>query len=109
MAKEKKTKEKTKAKKDEKKALTLPLLSPRVTEKSSMLTEGNIYTFNVHRDANKSEVAIAVFASFKVKPVKVNILSIKKKAVKVRGKIGVRGGGRKAVVYLKKGDKIEFV
>ncbi len=109
MAKEKKTKEKSVEKKNEKKALVLPLLSPRVTEKASMLAEGDVYTFNVHKDASKSEVAKAVFASFKVKPVRVNILSIKKKAVKVRGKVGVRGGGRKAVVYLKKGDKIEFV
>ena len=106
MAKEKKTKEKKETKKKE---LAKPIISPRVTEKASMLSESNVYTFNVEKGATKSEVAKAVFASFKVKPVRVNILSVEKKTVRVRGKLGVRGGGRKALVYLKKGDKIEFV
>lgn len=105
MAKEKKTK----AKKEEKATLTLPLVSPRVTEKASMLAEANVYTFNVRKGATKNEVAKAVFASFKVKPTRVNILPIKSKTVRVRGIVGTRSGGRKAVVYLKKGDKIEFV
>ncbi len=108
MAKEKKTKEKKSEAKDAKQALVFPLVSPRVTEKASMLAEANVYTFNVHKDATKSEVAKAVFKSFKVKPERVNVLPIEKKTVRVRGKVGVRGGGRKAVVYLKKGDKIEF-
>ncbi len=105
MAKEKKTKEKKEAKKE----LSKPIISPRVTEKASMLAEGNIYTFNVEKGATKNEVAKAIFASFKVKPVRVNILAIEKKTVRFRGRPGVRGGGRKALVYLKKGDKIEFV
>jgi len=39
----------------------------------------------------------------------VNILPVPRKKVMSKGKIGTRGGGRKALVYLKTGDKIEFI
>ncbi|HEY4513295.1 MAG TPA: 50S ribosomal protein L23 [Candidatus Paceibacterota bacterium] len=84
--------------------------NPRVTEKASFSAEKNVYTFDISQSANKTEIKKAIFALYKVKPVKVNVLPIPKKTVmKSRSKEGVRGGGRKALVYLKKGDKIEFV
>ncbi len=46
---------------------------------------------------------------YKVKPVKVNVLRIPRKNTSLRGKPSTHGGGRKAVVYLKEGDKIELV
>ena len=82
--------------------------NPRVTEKASNAFEQNIYTFNVDVSANKANVAKAIFSLYKVKPVKVNILSIPRKEVMSRGKAGTRGGGKKALVYLKKDDKIEI-
>ena len=81
----------------------------RVTEKVSNLMTQNVYTFDVYPSVNKTEVAKAVFALYKVKPIKVNILKVKEKKVFVRGKKGVRAGGKKALVYLKDGDKIEFI
>jgi len=83
----------------------------RITEKSSFGMEKNVYTFDVAAKANKPEIAKAIFALYKVKPVKINVLNIPKKKVipRGRGKIGTRGGGRKALVYLKKGDSIKFV
>jgi large subunit ribosomal protein L23 len=84
--------------------------NPRVTEKGSYALEQNVYVFDVVKNANKTEIKKAVFALYKVNPVKVNVLPVtKKKVVSRRGKEGTRGGGRKAFVYLKKGDKIEFV
>ncbi|MES3032295.1 MAG: 50S ribosomal protein L23 [Patescibacteria group bacterium] len=83
--------------------------NPRITEKASFGIEHNAYTFDVTAKANKTEIKKAIFALYKVNPVKVNVLSIPKKAVMSRGKAGTKGGGRKALVYLKKGDKIEFV
>ncbi|MBP9748035.1 MAG: 50S ribosomal protein L23 [Candidatus Pacebacteria bacterium] len=83
--------------------------NPRITEKASFAFEQNIYTFDVAPSANKSEIEKAIFALYKVKPVKVNVLNIPRKRVVSRGQNGVRGGGRKALVYLKKGDKIEFI
>lgn len=83
--------------------------NPRITEKASNLTAGNAYTFDVASNANKTEIKKAVSALYKVHPVRVNILAIPKKHIVVRGKIGSRGGGKKAVVYLKKGEEIKFV
>lgn len=83
--------------------------NPRVTEKASNASAQNVYTFDVFSSTNKTEIKKAIFALYKVKPVKVNVLPIPRKSIMSKGKIGVRGGGRKALVYLKKGDKIEFV
>lgn len=83
--------------------------NPRVTEKASFASEQNVYTFDISSSANKTEIKKAIFSLYKVHPVKVNVLSVPKKNIMSRGKEGVKGGGRKALVYLKKGDKIEFV
>lgn len=83
--------------------------NPRITEKASNNAEQNVYTFDVAPGANKTEISKAVFAFYKVKPLKVNVLSIPRKEISSRGKKGMRGGGKKAIVYLKKGDKIEFI
>lgn len=85
------------------------LKNPRITEKASNLVAINVYTFDVARDANKSEIKKAIKAMYKVTPVRVNILTIPKKNIVVRGKKGVRGGGKKAVVYLKAGEEIKFI
>lgn len=83
--------------------------NPRVTEKGSYAAEQNVYTFDITASANKTEIKKAIFALYKVKPMKVNVLTIPRKNIMSKGKAGVRGGGRKAFVYLKKGDKIELV
>ena len=81
----------------------------RVTEKATDALENNVYTFNVSLSANKKEVEKAVFSIYKVKPVRVNILKVPNKTVLSKGKKGVKSGGKKAVVYLRKEDKIEFI
>lgn len=86
-----------------------PIKNPRVTEKASTLLEQNVYTFDVGDRANKTEIKKAIFTLYKVKPLRVNILPVPHKQVNTRGKMGVRGGGKKAMVYLKEGDKIEFI
>lgn len=83
--------------------------NPRVTEKGSNVALQNVYTFDVADGANKTEIKKAIFSLYKVKPVKVNILAVPKKIINYRGRPGTRGGGKKAFVYLKKGDKIEFI
>ena len=85
------------------------LMKPRITEKASVKVESNVYTFEVSKEATKNKVAGAVKEIYKVSPVKVAIVNIPSKKVFVRGKSGVKKGGRKAYVYLKEGDKIEFV
>jgi large subunit ribosomal protein L23 len=83
--------------------------NPRVTEKGSFALEQNVYTFDVAKSTTKAEIKKAVFALYKVKPIKVNVLAVPAKKVMLRGRTGSKGGGRKAFVYLKKGDKIEFI
>ena len=89
--------------------MTNVIKNPRVTEKASFAQEQNVYTFDISEGANKTEIKKAIFALYKVKPIRVNVLTVPKKSIMSRGKLGVRGGGRKALVYLKAGDKIEFV
>lgn len=83
--------------------------NPRITEKATMVVEKNIYTFDVVPNATKSEIKKSVQKLFKVTPTKIAIITIRQKHIVVRGKRGLKAGGKKALVYLKKGDKINFV
>jgi len=89
--------------------VTKIIKNPRITEKASSLAEGNVYTFDISDIANKNEVKKAIFELYKVHPLKVNIINIPAKKIFFKGKFGKKTGTRKAVVYLKKEDKIEFV
>ncbi|MFA7285837.1 MAG: 50S ribosomal protein L23 [Candidatus Paceibacterota bacterium] len=82
--------------------------NPRVTEKASAIFEKNVYTFDVLDSATKSDIKKAIFALFKVNPVKVNVVSIPKQMTSYRGRKSMKEGGKKAYVYLKEGDKIEL-
>jgi large subunit ribosomal protein L23 len=107
------TKKTKKNKKDDveekKKDKTHPLIKgPRVTEKSAISAEKNVYTFNVAANANKNEIKKAIKFVYGVTPVNVAVTKIAKKTVTRRGITSVKQGGKKAVVHLKKGDKIIF-
>ena len=105
-----KTKKNTKEVVDStKKAKTHPLIkSPRVTEKSAINADRGVYTFNVATIANKNEIKKAIKLVYGVTPVRVAITQIANKTVTRRGITSVKQGGKKAVVHLKKGDKITF-
>lgn len=97
-----------KTKTEEKKELGAITITPRITEKASLATEKNTYVFNVPSSATKQQVAKEVTRLYKVTPVKVGITNLPKKRIFVRGNFGTKGGVKKAVVYLKKGQTIEF-
>jgi large subunit ribosomal protein L23 len=82
---------------------------PRITEKASMKAEQNAYAFEVATDATKRMIAHAVENLYNVTPIKVTVMRIPTKQIMVRGKPGIKRGGKKAYVYLKKGQTIEFV
>jgi large subunit ribosomal protein L23 len=83
--------------------------NPRITEKAANISDNNVYTFDVYPRSNKVEIAKAIKAAYGVTPIKINVLAIPTKPV-LRGAVaGVKRGGRKAYVTLKKGDKIEFI
>lgn len=86
------------------------LLRPRITEKAAISADrSGVYVFEVAPRTTKKAIAASVKAAYKVTPVKIRTTRIAPKAVFVRGKRGVKQGGKKAYVYLKKGDKIELL
>ena len=86
------------------------LLRPRITEKAAVGADKfNVYVFEVAENATKKSISASVRDAYKVTPEKVNVVTIPSKQVFVRGKKGVKSGGKKAYVYLKPGDKIEVV
>lgn len=98
----------------EEKKVNIPVLKsvikkPHLTEKATLLSEKNVYVFEVEKKANKTEVKKEIERIYKVKPVKVNIAVTGDEKVFVRGKWGVKRGIKKAYVYLKKGDKISVI
>ncbi len=91
-----------------KKDHTISLIKPRITEKASIISQHNVYTFDISADANKHSITQAIKELYKVTPVDVRILRVPSKQVMSRGKVGTKSGGRKAYVQLKKGDVIDF-
>ncbi len=87
------------------------LLRPRLTEKAVETMEQGVYVFDVSPRANKVMIKKAIQDVYKVEPVKIAISSIKtkKKRNPRTGKIGTQSGGKKAYVYLKKGDSISIM
>jgi large subunit ribosomal protein L23 len=87
------------------------LHNPRITEKGAYLSEKGAYVFNVAKDANKAEIAAAIKEIFKVTPRKVRTARVPAKEVYTRGtnRWGKTASGKKAYVYLKKGETIELM
>lgn len=84
------------------------LLRPRITEKATDVTSGGVYVFDVAVSTNKKEIMSAVKVVYGVQPRQVRIVNVRPKTVRNMrtGKRGTKSGGKKAYVYLKKGDSI---
>jgi large subunit ribosomal protein L23 len=86
------------------------LLGQRSTEKAALkAAKDNVHVFNVTVDATKKSVIASIKAQYKVTPTDVRLVTIPSKKVFWRGRPGVKSGGKKAYIALKKGDKIENV
>jgi large subunit ribosomal protein L23 len=83
------------------------IVSPVVTEKSTMASEQNQVVFNVARTATKPEIKAAIEALFKVKVTGVNTLVRKGKVKRFRGTRGRQSDVKKAVVTLADGHAID--
>lgn len=86
----------------------MAILRPRITEKASLVTAGNVYAFEILASATKKDVARNIIELYKVTPIKVNITRNPAKNVMYKGKVGRTSAIKKAYVYLKKGDKLEI-
>ncbi|MDN5927732.1 MAG: 50S ribosomal protein L23 [Hyphomicrobiales bacterium] len=83
------------------------IVSPAITEKSTMASEQNQVVFNVAKKATKPEIKAAVEALFGVKVTGVNTLVRKGKVKRFRGTIGRQNDVKRAVVTLADGDAID--
>ena len=83
------------------------ILSPVITEKSTMASEYNQVVFKVADRATKPEIKAAVEALFKVKVAAVNTLVRKGKAKRFRGVPGRQRDFKKAMVTLAEGYSID--
>jgi len=83
------------------------IVSPAITEKSTMASEQNQVVFNVAKKASKPEIKAAVEALFGVKVTAVNTLVRKGKVKRFRGTVGRQGDVKKAVVTLADGHSID--
>jgi large subunit ribosomal protein L23 len=84
------------------------LKNPRITEKAGMHQSIGVYTFDVAQSATKPQIAQAMRDVYKVSPRKIAIITVPSKQTRSMrsGQRGMKAGGKKAYVYLKKGETI---
>ncbi len=87
------------------------LIAPRITEKGAYLAESGAYVFNVAVSATKHDIMAAVKKIYNVTPRKVTVARVPRKVVQTRNtnRKGKTAGGKKAYVFLKKGETIEII
>lgn len=93
------------------KNVTAAIVKPRITEKTAILGDKNVYTFEIKKGATKFDVRDAIKALYNVTPVRINIVNKQPRhsMSRSRGRDMMESGLRKAYVFLKKGDRIELV
>ena len=84
------------------------IVSPSITEKSTLVSEHNQVIFNVRRDATKPQIHAAVEKLFNVKVKAVNTLNRKGKIKRFKGVLGKRPDIKKAIVTLEDGQSIDI-
>ena len=84
------------------------VLSPHITEKSTMAAEQNAVVFKVANGASKPEIKAAVEALFGVTVTGVNTIVQKGKTKRWKGKPYQRSDFKKAIVTLAEGSSIDI-
>lgn len=87
------------------------LVRAHITEKAYDLSKRGVYTFEVAQNANKYVVAQAIKSVYGVTPKQVRIVKTKPRTVRslMRAKSTHQSGMKKAYVYLKEGDTINYM
>lgn len=80
---------------------------PIITEKSALLAEKAVYTFEVAKDANKVEIKKAIEEIFNVKVVAIRTVNVHKKAKRMSRYEGFKAAYKKAIVRLEPGQTIK--
>lgn len=81
------------------------ILKPVITEDSMNLMEDSKYTFDVHVNADKTQVRRAVEEIFDVQVKSVNIMNVRGHKKRVGQHVGKTARRRKAIVTLKSDSK----
>ena len=84
------------------------IISPKITEKATSLSEFNKIVFKVHNGATKRSIKKSIEKLFKVNVIKVNTINTKGKKKLIRGKMTRKPNFKKAIVTLKKGQSIDL-
>lgn len=86
------------------------LLHARITEKATMNSQNGIYVFDVADSAGKREIIAAVKKLYSVTPRKISIVTVPSKTKRSMrtGRVGTKKGGKKAYVYLAKGETLNI-
>ena len=84
------------------------IISPNITEKSTILSEFNKVVFKVNKGASKKSIKKSIEKIFKVNVVKINTVNLKGKSKIVRNHKSFKPGCKKAIVTLKKGQSIDL-
>jgi large subunit ribosomal protein L23 len=82
------------------------IFAPVVTEKTNVMRERGKYVFRVDLRANKPQIMHAVRKLFSVHPVSCNVMKVKGKPKRQRYQLGKTAQWKKAVVTLRRGEKI---
>lgn len=85
------------------------VLKPIITEKASNLGALNQYVFLVKAGATGPEVKKAIETTYKVKVATVRTINLPSKMKRIGRNLFERAGQRKAVVTLKKGEKLDIL
>ena len=84
------------------------LRRPLITEKATLLKEGNQYVFEVAKEATKPQIKEAVEKAFKVKVTTVNIITVPGKTRRMGKREITSPAWKKAIVGLEPENKITF-
>jgi len=84
------------------------IVKPWITEKAQELMSSDKYIFKLRPKTTKREAKLAVEKMYEVRVTDVNIINIPSKKKRFGRHQGMKSAVRKAVVTLKKGDKIEI-
>ena len=84
------------------------ILSPLLTEKTTILSEQNKVVFKVPTNANKKNLKTNIEKIFKVNVTKINIINKQNRTKITKGKKVKVSGYKKAIITLKKGQSIDL-
>ena len=86
------------------------IIKPLLSEKGTALSDQAKpqYVFEVHKKANKHLIAQAIKEKFNVIPEKVRVMNVFGKWKRVRKDYGLTPTVKKALVTLKRGEKIDL-